>query len=32
MAKEVANEINIQDDWLNDWIKRFIYTNPPHFE
>ena len=32
MAKEVANEMNIQEDWLNDGIKRFIYTNPPHVE
>jgi hypothetical protein len=32
MAKEVAREMNIQEDWLNDGIKGFIYTQPPHVE
>ena len=29
MAKEVAEELSIQEDWLNDGIKGFINTQPP---
>ncbi len=29
MAKEVAEDLSLQEDWLNDGIKGFIYTTPP---
>jgi hypothetical protein len=32
MAKEVAAEMKIQEDWLNDGIKGFIYSEPPYVE
>ena len=32
MAKEVAAEMKIQEDWLNDRIKGFIYSEPPYEE
>jgi hypothetical protein len=32
MIKEVASELSIQEDWLNDGIKGFVYENVPYEE
>lgn len=29
MAQEVAHELGIQSDWLNDGVKGFLYHKPP---